>query len=267
MTWITHARVLVEMSIKGPFLQCIDFFNEHDMLIRQQVSHEWIPHKCSHCKMYGHEVSSCTKKGIARKEWRVVQKPQEAPFDPKESTTKDNDSAASFTLVIRKSRANRSPEPQQGTRQPHLSDHTPLCLQFPATPKTRPSFKYCEMWGKHPDFSEIVSSALPTIESASTLSLIGSYLSSLRPKLSKLHRDNFKDLRQQVETARQRLTTVQQALYNSPGDSALVQQEKTLRDQYIDILSSSISLIKQQCKFEWIGQGNDGTRLFFAKAK
>ncbi|KAJ8419640.1 LOW QUALITY PROTEIN: hypothetical protein Cgig2_030847 [Carnegiea gigantea] len=122
-----------------------------------------------------------------------------------------------------------------------LSDHTPLCLQFLATPKTRPSFKYCEICASN--FSKIVSSAFPTPESASTVSLTVTYLSSLRPKLSKLYRDNFKDLRQQVETARQRLTT------------------------YIDILSSSISLIKQQCKFEWIGYGNDSTRLFFAKAK
>jgi len=39
------------------------------------------------------------------------------------------------------------------------------------------------------------------------------------------------------------------------------------RDHYIRILSSSIDLIKQQSKAEWIGYGDDCTRLFFAHAK
>ena len=50
-------------------------------------------------------------------------------------------------------------------------------------------------------FFEISSFALPTPESATTLSLTGSYLSVLTPKLSELDRDNFKDLRQQVKIA------------------------------------------------------------------
>jgi len=44
-------------------------------------------------------------------------------------------------------------------------------------------------------------------------------------------------------------------------------QEKKARERYISILSSSMELIKQQSKLEWIKYGDDSTRLFHAKAK
>ncbi|KAJ8425201.1 hypothetical protein Cgig2_004323 [Carnegiea gigantea] len=47
----------------------------------------------------------------------------------------------------------------------------------------------------------------------------------------------------------------------------LCNQEKEARDRYIAILSSSLALIKQQCKVEWITQGDEYSRFFFAKAK
>ncbi|KAJ8427512.1 hypothetical protein Cgig2_017253 [Carnegiea gigantea] len=39
------------------------------------------------------------------------------------------------------------------------------------------------------------------------------------------------------------------------------------RNHYIRILSSSIDLIKQQSKAEWMGYGDDCTRFFFTRAK
>ena len=68
-TWIKYARILVEIPINGPFPEYVDFFNEHDMLIRQQVCYEWLPLNCSHFGMYGHEISACRKKDITSKEW------------------------------------------------------------------------------------------------------------------------------------------------------------------------------------------------------
>jgi len=76
---IRYARLLVEMQIDGPFPEYIEFFNEDGILIRQQVTYEWIPTKCAHCAMLGHSEDVCKKKGVIRTEWR--QKSQ-APTQP-----------------------------------------------------------------------------------------------------------------------------------------------------------------------------------------
>jgi len=60
---------------------------------------------------------------------------------------------------------------------------------------------------------------------------------------------------------------LEEKLYLSPGNQDLVSKEKECRAHYIEILSSSMELIKQQCKIDWLTQGDDCTRFFFAKAK
>jgi len=62
------------MPIDGPFPEHVDFFNEVGVLIRQPVSYEWIPIKCSHCVMLGHTEDVCRKKVAVHIEWR--KKPQ-----------------------------------------------------------------------------------------------------------------------------------------------------------------------------------------------
>ena len=69
---IKYAHILIELPIEGQFPEFIEFFNEEDILIRQTVSYEWLPTKCSHCGMFGHEDSNCRKNGVIRKEWRKV---------------------------------------------------------------------------------------------------------------------------------------------------------------------------------------------------
>jgi len=59
---IRYARLLIEMPIEGPFPEYIEFFNEDGILIRQPVTYEWIPSKCTHCSMLGHTEEVCKKK-------------------------------------------------------------------------------------------------------------------------------------------------------------------------------------------------------------
>ena len=69
---LRYARLLVEMPINGPFPEYIEFFNDEDILIRQQVTYEWVPTKCTHCAMLGHTEDVCKKKGVIRTECRKV---------------------------------------------------------------------------------------------------------------------------------------------------------------------------------------------------
>ncbi|KAJ8422065.1 hypothetical protein Cgig2_006840 [Carnegiea gigantea] len=76
--WIHYARLLIDIPIAGPFSEYIEFFNEHEMLVRQPVKYEWLPIKCHHCGMFGHEEQVCKKKITPRQEWRPVTKPPAA---------------------------------------------------------------------------------------------------------------------------------------------------------------------------------------------
>jgi len=80
-TSIRFARLLIEMPLEGPFPDYVEFANEHDILIRQEVHYEWIPLKCNHCQMFGHDEEHCKKKTVIKQVWRPVQKTAiEAPI-------------------------------------------------------------------------------------------------------------------------------------------------------------------------------------------
>ena len=93
------------------------------------------------------------------------------------------------------------------------------------------------------------------------------YLNRIKSPLKKLNGDHFSNLKDQQLRARQNLVLLQQVYQHHPGDKFKAQQEKEARKKYISILSSSMDLIKQQCKMEWIRFGDDSTRLFYAAAK
>ncbi|KAJ8422260.1 hypothetical protein Cgig2_029103 [Carnegiea gigantea] len=46
----------------------------YNVLIRQKVSYEWLPLKCSHCKIFGHIQENCRAKTHQEMEWRVRSK-------------------------------------------------------------------------------------------------------------------------------------------------------------------------------------------------
>ncbi|KAJ8419347.1 LOW QUALITY PROTEIN: hypothetical protein Cgig2_025466 [Carnegiea gigantea] len=144
-----------------------------------------------------------------------------------------------------------------------LSDHTHMSIQFPTSPKPKGKFQYCEMWSKHLDFNKMVDSTIPPLLT-NPLDQLRSTMNKLKALLGKLQRDTYADLR---ELARGELTKLQQQLQEEPESTLAIQVEKEARDKYIDILSSSMALMKQQSKTEWISYGDDNTRTFFARAK
>ncbi|KAJ8420587.1 hypothetical protein Cgig2_032285 [Carnegiea gigantea] len=132
-----------------------------------------------------------------------------------------------------------------------LSDHSPMLIQLPPSAKPKKKFLFCEMWCKHPDFTKLVDSVIPP-NTNNPLNQLRTAMNKLKPLL---------------ELARGELTKIQQLLQEDPLNSRTIQAGKEARSRYITILSSSMALMKQQCKIEWISYGDDNTRTFFAKAK
>ncbi|KAJ8421701.1 LOW QUALITY PROTEIN: hypothetical protein Cgig2_002598 [Carnegiea gigantea] len=118
-----------------------------------------------------------------------------------------------------------------------LSDHTPMLIEYSSSPKPKSKFQFYDM---------------------------GDFLNKLRPHLKQLNRDYFADLRAQQDKAK---SNIQLTFQHDQRNYNLLQEEKIARDRYVNILSSSISLMQQQCKVEWIKHGDDIIRFFFAKAK
>ncbi|KAJ8427104.1 hypothetical protein Cgig2_029813 [Carnegiea gigantea] len=130
-----------------------------------------------------------------------------------------------------------------------LSDYSPMLIQFPPSSKPKRKFFFCKMWCKHPDFTKLVDSVIPP-NTTNPLNQLRTVMNKLKALLSRLHKDNYANLRAQQELARGGLTRIQHLLQEDPLNSRTIQAEKEARSRYITILSSSMALMKQQCKME-----------------
>jgi len=101
------------------------------------------------------------------------------------------------------------------------------------------------MWSSNKDFHNIVSANLPGINSHDIMRQAQVYFSQVRCQLSQLNRDHFKDLKVQQEQARNDLLKLQQDLQCSPDNATLKLLENEARYKYINILSSSLALLRQ----------------------
>ena len=131
-----------------------------------------------------------------------------------------------------------------------LSDHSPIIIQFLQTSKPRHSFQYCDMWSHHSTYQGLISQALAQVKGSNYFQQMQALLAALRPLLNKLNRDKFGDLQAQQEKTRQKLVELQESLFATPRDPLLLQQEHELRLHYSDIISSSLSLMRQQSKMD-----------------
>ncbi|KAJ8423966.1 hypothetical protein Cgig2_008585 [Carnegiea gigantea] len=76
-TFLSYARLLIDISLEGPFMEYVDYINDKGRVTRQRVKYEWQPMKCDLCSMYGHIEEECRKKKVVKQEWRVVNQEKE----------------------------------------------------------------------------------------------------------------------------------------------------------------------------------------------
>ena len=93
--------MLVEMSLEGQFPEFIEFANEKGVPIRQMIHYEWLPIKCTYCKMFGHSLEDCRKKDPQRKEWRVRITPAQQDQTAQQASITSHEEEEGFQLVTR----------------------------------------------------------------------------------------------------------------------------------------------------------------------
>ena len=116
-------------------------------------------------------------------------------------------------------------------------------------------------------YNEIVQTQALKQRKGSKMQQVQAMLKGLRGPLRKLSRDKYADIHEQQRLARMQLVRIQCELHGKPRDAELMAQEKKARERYLVILKSSLSLLKQQSKQQWINQGDQPSRFFFAKMK
>ncbi|XP_027182051.1 uncharacterized protein LOC113780452 [Coffea eugenioides] len=107
------------------------------------------------------------------------------------------------------------------TRVSHLprgrSDHSPLLIKTGSAASVRPSFRYLNIWHRHPTFRETVSTVWQGSGSGVGMHLFHSKLSSLRTQLRKWNKEKFKNIFAQVQSAEDTYKQ-REAKFDSRGD-------------------------------------------------
>ncbi|KAJ8432352.1 hypothetical protein Cgig2_014971 [Carnegiea gigantea] len=141
-----------------------------------------------------------------------------------------------------------------------ISDHCSLKLKLCNSINIAHTFKYYDMWSKDHKFQTIVREAIHRKKGGTKM------LRLLHP-LNHLNANRFRDIYTQLEISRAQLENTQGQLHHEPLNEELQAKERAERAKYLDILDSSIMLMRQQSKLEWINSGDHYTKLFFAKMK
>ncbi|KAJ8423028.1 LOW QUALITY PROTEIN: hypothetical protein Cgig2_016506 [Carnegiea gigantea] len=135
-----------------------------------------------------------------------------------------------------------------------ISDHAPLKIAFLNSPKSKQSFKYCDI--KDSQFHTIVETTFQKMPAGGKMYELARKLNGRR----------F-DIHNQLAISRTQLGDTQYQLQKDPGNSQRQEREREEREKYIDILDLSTKLMRQQSKMDWINDGDHCNKFFFAKIK
>ncbi|KAJ8430592.1 hypothetical protein Cgig2_001677 [Carnegiea gigantea] len=113
--------------------------------------------------------------------------------------------------------------------------------------------QFCEKWAIDVRFKDTVRDKMnQSIRQCKMYQLV-QILKSMKKPLQQIH--------QQQTLFKQKLDDVQQMLQNDPCNMELQQAEKKCRMEYLRILKSSLMLMRQQSKLDWLNYGDKGSRL------
>ena len=138
------------------------------------------------------------------------------------------------------------------------SDHCPLLLTFcPSHSCSFPRpFHFENMWLSHPDFINVVFQAWasPASNLAGTFAIFTALVSAWNKLV-------FGNIFQRKKRVLARMSGVQGALASNPSDS-LSRLEKSLREQYLNILNLEEDFWALKSRVGWVVDGDRNTKFF-----
>ena len=151
---------------------------------------------------------------------------------------------------------------------PGLSDHSPMIVSMGLPLLKRKSFfKFFDLWTESPLFMDIVEKVWQTQIDGTPIYRFCQKLKLLKSHLRLLNNNNYSNISSRCAVAKEKLLEIQEQLRHNQGCPSLKNQEKTARDNYIQMSKDEEALFRQKSRVQWIDQGDSNTKFFFKSVK
>ncbi|XP_074314393.1 uncharacterized protein LOC141649604 [Silene latifolia] len=142
-------------------------------------------------------------------------------------------------------------------------DHCPCTMTLrPVVGSRKTSFKYFNMWGKDPEFLNIVNFVWSSSVYGYKMFQLVKKLKLLKKPLKELNTASYACIETTTKVALAHLHTVQGSLQADPTNLVLQQAVKEALVVYKDRESSQRSFLTQKAKIQWLRDGDDNTHYF-----
>ncbi|XP_074299876.1 uncharacterized protein LOC141631053 [Silene latifolia] len=147
-------------------------------------------------------------------------------------------------------------------------DHCPCTLQLNSEVRNQNrSFKYFNMWGKDPNFHNIVQGRWSDQLYGYKMFQLVKKLKFLKQPLKELNRTGYANIETTAQVALKHLHSVQMQLQGDPTNVDLQQAVKVADILYKDRGQALRSFLAQKAKAHWMRDGDDNTHYFHSVIK
>ena len=143
------------------------------------------------------------------------------------------------------------------------SDHSPILVDFRLQQHIRkPPFRFFNFWISSPAFEANVHQIWHSSILGSPQFVLSQKLKLVKGFLKTLNKNQFSDIQQRTEAARENLFQIQKLMQNQPGNVDLLYQEKAALHHLVSVSAAEESFFRQKSRVLWIKEGDQNSKFF-----